>query len=367
MKKISTVLLALALAAGLFCGCSGKNADAGTEAGTETVPAQTGQANQNAETAALAEPADDGATEPADDAAPIRIGGLTGATSIGMVKLMEDAANGVSQNEYEFTLAGSADELTPKLIQGQLDIAAIPANLASVLYNNTDGAVKLLAVNTLGVLYIVTKGVEISGVGDLKGKTVYATAKGSVPEYVLRYILSSNGLDPDGDVTIEFKSEPNEVVALMAAGEASLAMLPQPYVTIAAGQVEGLTTALDLTEEWEKLDNGSALITGVLAVRGEFAKRYPERLRAFLEEYEASTEYVNANVEDAARLVEKFGIFKAAVAAKAIPYCNITFMAGGDMEKAMGGYLQILYDQNPKAVGGAVPNADFYVVLDGAK
>jgi NitT/TauT family transport system substrate-binding protein len=262
MKKISTVLLALALAAGLFCGCSGKNADAGTEAGTETVPAQTGQANQNAETSALAEPADDGATEPADDAAPIRIGGLTGATSIGMVKLMEDAANGVSQNEYEFTLAGSADELTPKLIQGQLDIAAIPANLASVLYNNTDGAVKLLAVNTLGVLYIVAKGEEIGSISDLKGKTVYATAKGSVPEYVLRYILSSNGLDPDGDVTIEFKSEPNEVVALMAAGEASLAMLPQPYVTIAAGQVEGLTTALDLTEEWEKLDNGSALITG---------------------------------------------------------------------------------------------------------
>jgi NitT/TauT family transport system substrate-binding protein len=232
MKKLVSILMIAVLALSLLGGCAGKNANA-----ADTSPAPTEEAVTA--TPVPTETAADAETKPTEEATTIRIGGLTGATSIGMVKLMEDAANEVTENKYEFTVAGSADELTPKLIQGGLDIAAIPANLASVLYNNTEGEVKLLAVNTLGVLYIVTKGVEISGVGDLKGKTIYATAKGSVPEYVLRYILSSNGVDPDKDVTIEFKSEPNEVVALLASGEAGIAMLPQPYVTVAAGQVEG--------------------------------------------------------------------------------------------------------------------------------
>ncbi len=356
MKKILSLLLIAALALGLLAGCSGKSSETEENAGKAAdAAAQTAEQTPPPSQ----EPAEETA-KPDEPEATFRIGGLTGATSIGMVKLMEDAANGATKNKYEFTIAGSADELTPKLVQGELDIAAIPANLASVLYNNTQGKIKMLAVNTLGVLYIVAKGADIGGVADLKGKTIYATAKGSVPEYVLRYILSSNGIDPDKDVTIEFKSEPSEVVALMASGEASVAMLPQPYVTVAAGQVEGLTVALDMTEEWNRLGNGSTLITGALAVRSEFAERYPEQLAAFLEEYKASTEYVNANVEQAAQLVEKYGIFKAAVAAKAIPYCNITYIAGEDMKAAVSGYLKVLFDQNPKAVGGSLPGEDFY-------
>ena len=296
-------------------------------------------------------------TEPTD----IRIGGLRGPTSMGMVKLMESAEAGESFNNYTFQIAGSADELTPKLIKGELDIVAVPANLASVLYNNTEKAVQLLAINTLGVIYIVETGEEIQTFTDLSGKTIYATGKGSTPEYALRYLLAENGVDPDTDVTVEWKSEPTEVVAILA-DSGGIAMMPQPYVTVAQTQVNGLRVAADFTKEWDALDNGSTLITGVLIVRTEFAQQYPEQLAAFMEEYKASTEYVNANIPEAAQLIEKYDIVKAAIAEKAIPYCYITYVAGEDMVDPMNGYLGVLFDQNPKAVGGSMPTEDFYYV-----
>lgn len=301
-------------------------------------------------------------SEALEENVTVRIAGLKGPTSMGLVKLLSDAEAGTSKNTYEFSMAGSADEVTPKLIQGELDIAAVPANLASVLYNNTDGAVQLLAVNTLGVIYIVEKGETVNSVADLKGKTIYATGKGSTPEYALRYILSENGVDPDTDVTIEWKSEPTEVVAVLSAAEGGVAMLPQPFVTVAQGSVEGLRVAVDLTEAWDALDNGSQLITGVLAVRKEFAQAYPQTVASFLEEYEASTAYANTNTADAAQLIEKYGIVKAAIAEKALPYCNITYLAGEEMKAPMDGYLKVLYDQNPAAVGGTLPGEDFYCI-----
>jgi len=295
-------------------------------------------------------------TEPVD----IRIGGLRGPTSMGMVSLMAAAEAGEAFNSYTFTIAGSADELTPKLMKGELDIAAVPANLAAVLYNNTDKEIELLAVNTLGVIYIVEKGDSIQSFQDLKGKTIYGTGKGSTPEYALRYLLLENGIDPDKDVTIEWKSEPAEIVAILAESEGGIAMMPQPYVTVVQSQVEDLRIALDFTEEWDALKTGSTLITGVLVVRREFAQQYPDQIAAFLDEYKLSTEYVNANVSEAALLVEKFDIVKAAIAEKAIPYCNITYMEGEEMKAAMEGYLSVLFDQNPKAVGGFMPLDDFY-------
>ena len=296
---------------------------------------------------------------PAPEKIDIRIAGLRGATSIGLVKVMEDNEAGKAANNYTFTIAGSADEVTPKLIQGQLDIAAVPANLASVLYNNTNKAIKVLAVNTLGVVYIVEKGDAIKTMADLKGKTIYATGKGSTPEYTLRYLLQENGINPDTDVTIEWKSEPTEVVAILKQ-TGGIAMMPQPYVIIAQGQVEGLRIAVDLTKVWDDLKNGSTLITGVLAVRADFAEKHPEQLAAFLDEYKKSTEYVNANIPEAAKLVEKFDIFKAVIAEKAIPYCNITYLEGDEMKAALEGYLEVLFDQNPKAIGGKLPGDDFY-------
>ena len=351
MKKLLSALLILTLTAMMLAGCNTASNKAGNNKETSSTSSDEITTSEEPK-----EQSDEQKYEPVD----IRIGGLKGPTSIGMVKLMESAEAGTAANNYSFTIAGSADELTPKLIQGELDIAAVPANLASVLYNNTNKAIKLLAVNTLGVLYIVEKGSTIDSLDGLKGKTIYATGKGSVPEYNLRYLLSQNGIDPDKDVTIEWKTEPTEVVALFKETDGGIAMLPQPYVTVAQTQVEGLNIAVDLTQAWDELNNGSALITGVLVVRKEFAEKYPGQIAAFLDEYKLSTEYVNANVSEAAKLVEKFDIVKAAVAEKAIPYCNITYLEGAEMKDAMEGYLGVLFEQNPKSVGGVLPEDDFY-------
>lgn len=368
MKKILSLILAVLMVVVLFSGCGSKNAAENTDQTTEENNSvqDNGSSQDNGgspENISDTDTADDGASgeqETSEDPVTIRIGGLKGPTSIGLVKLMEDDEAGVSANDYEFTVAGAADELTPKLVQGDLDIAAVPANLASVLYNNTEGAIQLLAINTLGVVYITAKGENISSVADLAGKTIYATGKGSTPEYALRFILSKNGIDPDADVTIEWKSEPTEIVTLLQESDSGIAMLPQPYATVAQTQVEGLTVVLDLTEEWSKVESDSLLITGTLVVNREFAENHPEALAAFMSEYKASTEYVNSNVPEAAQLVEKFGLFKAAIAEKAIPLCNITFISGGDMQEPMEGYLGVLFDQNAKSVGGAIPGSDFY-------
>lgn len=295
------------------------------------------------------------------DPIDIRVGGMKGPTTIGMVKLMEDAEAGEAQHNYTFTVATAADELVPLLSQGELDVAAVPANLASVLYHNTDGAVELLAINTLGVLSIVENGDSIQSFADLKGKTIYATGKGTTPEYSLRYLLAEHGLDPDADVTIEWKSEPTEVVAVLSQGE-GIGMLPQPFVTVAQTQIPDLRIAIDLNEAWTALDNGSLFLTGVLVARREFVEEHPKEIETFLEEYQASTEWVNTNPADAAQLVEKTGIVKAAIAEKAIPNCNITCITGEEMKTAMEGYLTILMEQNAKSIGGALPAEDFYYV-----
>ncbi len=283
---------------------------------------------------------------------------------MGMVKLMEDAEAGDTANEYSFTISAAIDEVTPKIVQGAYDIAAVPANLASVLYNSTDGAVQVLAVNTLGVLYIVETGDSVQSVADLKGKTIYASGKGATPEYALDYLLSANGIDPEKDVTIEYKSEHSECVAAIAQTENGIALLPQPFATTAQAKNENIRIALDLTEEWEKVqedaEEKSALITGVVVIRKEFAGQNPEAVAAFLDEYKSSTDYVNANVEEAAALIEKQDIVPAAVAKKALPYCNITCIEGAEMQSMLGGYLSVLMEQNPKAVGGALPDDAFY-------
>ncbi|MBR6800331.1 MAG: ABC transporter substrate-binding protein [Eubacteriaceae bacterium] len=325
MKKLTVLLLTALLIAGMFAGCGAKK-------------------------------------EEAPEA--IRIGGLKGPTSMGMVKLLDDAAAGKSENTYDFVMASAAPELTPKLIKGELDILAVPANLGPTLYNNTDGEVQILAVNTLGVIYIVEAGGEtVKSIQDLKGQTIYATGKGQTPEYCLKYILKENGIDPDKDLTIEWKSEATESVATLQAEGKGIAMLPQPFVTVAQNTVEGLRIALSLTEEWDKLNNGSTMITGALVVRKEFAEKYPQTLASFLEEYAASTKWINENVEEGAALVEKFDIVKAPIAKKAIPYCNITCITGNDMVEPLNGYLGVLLNENPQAVGGSLPGDDLYCIL----
>lgn len=289
------------------------------------------------------------------------VAALKGPTAMGLVKLMQDAETGETlANDYTFSLAASADEVTPKLIQGELDMACVPANLAAVLYQKTEGQIVTLAVNTLGVLYIVENGNAVNSIADLAGKTIVAAGKGSTPEYALRYLLAENGLDPDSDVIIDWKSEHAECVTALATGGATIALLPQPFVTVAQNKLMDLQVRLDLRAEWDALENGSSLITGVIVARRDVVEENPAAVSAFLEDYAASVEWVNANVAEAAALIGEYGIVDAAVAEKALPACNITCITGADMAEKLSGYLSVLFDQNPASVGGALPGNDFY-------
>ena len=295
----------------------------------------------------------------AEEPTVIRIGSLKGPTTMGMVKLLSDNEAGLTAVKYESTVAANATELMPLFLRGELDVLALPVNAGAVLYNKSQAGATLLAVNTLGVLYIVEKGGEtITSVADLKGKTIYATGKSTTPEYALSYLLAENGLDIAADVTMEWKSEASEVVAQMATLDSAVALLPQPFVTVAQTKVEGLRVALDMTAEWANV--GSTLITGGLIIRTAFLNEHPEAVKTFLEEYAASTQYVNENVEEAAALVEQYIGVAAGVAKKAIPACNIVCMTGEEMKAAAEKYLTVLFELNPDAVGGAMPEESFY-------
>ena len=309
---------------------------------------------------AAPEPADPDGT--ADEVYPLRVGALKGPTAMGLVEMMERRGPKASVDFWNFDLAGSADELTPKLIKGDLDIACVPANLAAVLYQKTEGQVVTLAVNTLGVLYIVENGGEtIRSIADLAGRTIVAAGKGSTPEFGFRYLLEQNGLDPDRDVSIDWKSEHAECVAALAAGTADIALLPQPFVTVAQGKLETLRVALDLTAEWDALAGGSAMITGVAVARRELVEERPELVDVFLREYAISVDWVNENPAEAAELVAANGIIESpAVAEKALPKCNIVCLTGQEMYEKLSGYLQVLAEADPEAVGGELPRDDFY-------
>ena len=298
----------------------------------------------------------------------IRVGSMKGPTTMGIVKLMQDDKAETALNDYEFTMAATADEIVPLLMKGELDAALIPANLASVLYNktkDTEQAIQVVGINTLGVLYVLEAGETIQSVEDLRGKTIYSTGKGTTPEYGLNYVLSMNGIDPAKDVTVEFKSEATEVAAALSSGAATIAVLPQPFVTATMMQNENLRIALSLTEEWAKVNEESAMLTGVAIVRKAFIEENPEAVQNFLTEYAASTEYVNANAAEASEWIAELGIVaKAPLAQKAIPACNIVMITGEEMKTKVSGYLTALFDQNPAAVGGELPDDAFYLVPD---
>lgn len=290
----------------------------------------------------------------------VRIGALKGPTSMGLVKLLEDNENQKTLNSYEFLMAASADEITPLFLRGELDIIAVPANLGATLYNKTEGKVRLLAVNTLGVLYIVEKGEKtIGGLSDLQGQTIFATGKGTTPEATLVHLLEKSGVT---DVSIEFKSEPTEVVMAMKSFDHAVAMLPQPFVTVAMTQLEDLDIVLDLTEEWKALENGNSLITGVFVVREDFLNENPKAVDTFLREAKLSSDYVNEHVDEASDLIEKAGIVKSAVARKALSKCNIVCITGEEMKKLASSYLDVLYSVKPAFVGSKPVGDDFYLV-----
>lgn len=379
-KKMVGMVMAVLFMAAALTGCGSgqeKNTpETGTTTAAESLEGQTSLDVTNSdgmnldgttaseEVTALSETKEAGSTEAAGQGTEgqeaAQIAAMTGPTAIGMVKLMQEAEEGTTDFPYEFQIFGTADEVSAGLIQGTLDLAAVPCNLAAVLYQRTEGQIQIAAINTLGVLYIVETGETIQSVEDLKGKTIYSTGQGTTPEYTLNYLLESYGLNPETDVTIEYRSEAAEVAAILAESEDAVAMLPQPYVTVAGMQNEKLRIALSVTEEWEAVNADSTVVTGVLVVRKEFAKENPDFMTAFLREYKESAEYANQDVEGCAVLVEKYGIFKAAVAAKAIPYCNISFIDGEEMEQKIMGYLETLHKQNPASVGGQLPEEGIF-------
>ncbi|MGN0432783.1 MAG: ABC transporter substrate-binding protein [Lachnospiraceae bacterium] len=292
----------------------------------------------------------------------IRIGAMKGPTTIGLLSLMEESENWQTGNTYTFTIATAADELTPLLVKGELDIALLPANVAAVLYQKTGGGISVIDINTLGVLYMVSGNGNITDFEDLKGQTIYLTGKGTTPDLCLQYLLSANGIGQD-EVTLDYRSEATEVAALLAESPDAVGLLPQPFVTVACMQNEKLSVCLSMTDEWEKVqgEGGSSMVTGVTVVRNEFLAENPEAVKLFLEEHADSTAYVESNTEKAAALCVAAGIIaKEPVAQKAIPFCNITCLTGEEMKQALSGYLKVLYDMNPEAVGGSLPAEDFY-------
>ncbi len=319
MKKVLTLLLTVLLVVGIFTGC---------------------------------------AKEETPDA--VRVFALKGPTGMGMSKLMTDE-QAKEDSVYNFTIAASPDEVAAEIIKGNYDIAAVPTNLAAVLYAKTKGELSVAAVNTLGVLYVLENGNSIQSIEDLNGKTIYATGQGSTPEYVFSYILEANGIDCE----VVYLTEHAELATQMTAGTTAIGMLPVPNATTVLAANKDVRIALDLTEEWEKAaalkGDDSALYQGCIVIRREFAEQYPETVKNFLAQYEASVAFVNENPADASVLIEQLGIIpKAAVALKAIPDANIVCITGEAMQSGLSGFFKVLHSFNPASVGGQVPDDGVY-------
>ena len=288
------------------------------------------------------------------DDTEIRIAALKGPTGMGMVKL----ADKQNYPNYTVSIEASPDALNPRIISGEVDVAAVPVNLASVLYNKLDGDISVLAVSTLGVLYVVEAGSEVNSVADLAGKTVYATGQGATPEYILNYLLDKNG--GAGSVEVNYVGEHAALATMLADGSAEIGMLPEPNVTSTLAGNDDLRIALNLTEEWNKVCS-TELVQGVVIARKSFVNEHPEAIEQFLREYEKSSAFVNENIDEAAKLIVDAGILgNVEIAKKAIPNCNISFSKGEAMHKAVEGMLTVLFEANPKSIGGKLPDKDFY-------
>ena len=380
MKKMKywNRMLAAVLAVSMLAGCGASTtpqattaavteANAGDQetcaAAEETTAAETAQATEAAaETTAAAEKTEESSAaevltigEASDDV--LRVGSLKGPTTMGLVNLMSEVESG-AKNGYSFEMQSQPDVIMSELVSGKLDIALLPANVAAVAYNKTNHGVSAIDINTLGVLYCVTGDESVKSVKDLAGKTVLSTGQGASPEYVLNYLLEKNGVT---DCDVQFKSEATEIAALLKQDPTKIAILPQPFVTVATAQNDQLKVAFSLTDEWKSVSPDSKLLTGVTVVRNEVLENRAAEVDQFIADHQASTEKAATDVDATAELVAKYGIIaKAPVAKKALPNCNIVAIAGDEMKTDLAGYLQVLFDANPKSVGGTMPDDDFY-------
>lgn len=351
MKRILIITLVAALLLGL-CACGAEETVA-----TGTEPSKAVSKGDVDTTAASTTGASRTEAAPVEEGT-LRVYSLKGPTSMGIATMLRDSEADKTNLHYASTICTAADEVTAALVNGNADVAMLPANAAAAMFNKA-GGFSVVAINTLGVLYVVENGDTIHSVKDLAGKTVCLTGKGTTPEYALRYLLAANGIEDQ--VTLEFKSEAQEVVAAMGENVAMIGLLPQPFVTAAMMQNDKLRLALDLTEEWKNVDQSGSLVTGVTVVRNEIIQENPDMVNAFVKDCLNGVDIVNADPAAAAELIVSMGIVaKAPIAEKAIPYCNLVCIQGEEMKTLLSSYLQTLFDQNPKAVGGAMPADDFY-------
>lgn len=359
-KMIAFVLIA-AVTAVMFSACA-----AGTDTTQTTTDSPvTQESTTEVTTETSAEVTTETTEEPAKTPESIRVAALKGPTGMGIAHMVNEYDSGNISQSYEFSFAGAPDELTAGLISGQLDIAALPTNVASVLYNKTEGEIQLLAINTLGVLYVLEAGDSVQSINDLSGKSIFATGQGAVPEFVLAKLIADNNVDAE----VSFKAEHSELATLAASGQADLVMLPEPFVTTVLNKRADMRRALDLTQVWkdnQKTNGGEGdLAMGCLAVSKSFAEQYPEAVTAFLADYKKSTEFANENPAETGELVAKYEIMAAAgLAAAAIPNCYITMIAGDDMKSVLEPLLETLFAANPQSVGGKLPGDDFYYVVN---
>ncbi|MCI8516334.1 MAG: ABC transporter substrate-binding protein [Hungatella sp.] len=371
MKKVLSMVMACAITAAALTGCSSAASESKTtetvttaETTAETVKAESAEAETTkaVETEAAKETAAE-TSKAAESDVTLRVGSMKGPTTMGLVSLMDKHDKGEAKGAYEFTMVTAADELMGKVVSGDVDIALVPANLASILYQKTKQNIQVLNINTLGVLYVVAADDSIQSIPDLKGKTVYMTGKGTTPDYAFHYLLAQNGMG-DGDVTIEYKSEAAEVAAVLKEQPDAIGLLPQPFVTVAMAQNENLKMVLDLTKEWDGLEGSSgSLVTGVTVCRKDVLEdpHKAEAVKVFMEEHGESADFANANPEETAGLVAAAGIIeKAPIAQKALPYCSIVCIGGDEMKELLSGYLQVLCDQDPSSIGGQLPDDGFY-------
>ena len=359
-NRAVTLFLTGVLALSLLTGCgTSESSSASPEAGEEpAVEAEESDDEAEEPDAEAEEP--DAEAEESGQSVRLNVGSLKGPTTMGLVNLMKASETGEAAGSYSFTMETQPDVLMASLVNGDLDIALIPANMAAVAYKKTEGGIGVLDINTLGVLYAVTADETVTGVKDLAGRTVLMTGQGATPEYALNYLLARNGVT---DCALDFRSEATEIAAVLSEDPMQVAILPEPFVTVAEAQNDRLRTAFSLTDEWDLVSDGSKFLTGVTVVRREVLDSEPEAVKLFVEEQKASAAKALEDLEGTAQLIAEYGIIeKAPVAQKALPGCQIVCLTGEEMKTALEGYLTVLFDSAPEAVGGALPADDFYIV-----
>ncbi len=348
MKKILALILAL-VAVFAFAACSDGNANETTPEGTDTVAPSGDETNLPDEVVI-------------DYDTEFNITVISGTTGMGFANMMTENNNGNGAFKYNFDIVTAADIASSAIISGSADIAAVPTNLAAVLYNKTNGGIKALAVNTLGVLYLIENGEGITDTSGLAGKTIYCCQQGANPEYITSYILEQNGYEVGKDVFLDFTyNAPDDLANALIAGEVDLAVLPEPKVTTTLMKNDSLRVALNFTEEWEKVSGGQPLPQGCIIARNEFIEAHPNEVNAFLEEYKKSVDFVNESPEEASAMIAELKIIpNAQIALKAIPGCNIAYLDGEEMASAMSSFFTVLHSKNSKAVGGMLPDENIF-------